>query len=248
MRNQQYEAAAAYVARHCVAQPDLGAHVGIEPERLAELAAAGVVPQPTYWVGRDWISSAIAQLGEAKGEAQGWYAPAVVTWLRRAVVLAQTRTTERLIDALAGWLAADLQTALTACSDTARAYGWSDMFRGEACDIYRVRDYVDASWNDWMSGAWAVCLRRFDGHHLATKEIERQRIAALMARAPEVDRLALFNAMARLDAVLLPFAPHERELGTPGRFLNEPARRFSLPWPEGDGAVSGPDALATARA
>ena len=236
MDRTDYIAATAYVRRTCVASAELAAAVGVPAARIEALAEAGVAPQPTYRITGRAVVSAIGAVGEiAEGEtAAAYYGPSVAPWLRRALVLAEGRG-GGLKDPLLDWLAGDLAAALEARAEEARAFGWNHVFCGAGCDPRAVRDEVAGYWDGWMRGGWAVCLVRFDGHHLATKEIERRRMARLTQEAgprpgPET-RLALLDAMARLDAVLLPFAPHERTGGTPGLFIDEPARRFALPWP-----------------
>lgn len=235
MTGEQLRASAAYVAAHCVSAAELAARVGVSPADLAGLDAAGVLPAPTYRVGRRSVISAIRALGEPEDDAEGWYGIAVVDWLRRAALLAEQTPPGRMADSMADWLARDLQFELQAQAHDAQRFGWAQLFEDGACRLPAARAYVDGEWRGWMLGGWAVCLRRFDGRHLATKEIERRRIAALTgeggrARLEADERLEVADAMRRLDAVLLPFAPHERPHGTPGLFLDAPARRYGLPW------------------
>lgn len=82
-----------------------------------------------------------------------------------------------------------------------------------------------------LQGGWAVCLRRWDGHHVVTKDLGRARIDALAQGADiltDAWRLKLFNAVERLDAVALPFAPYERPHGTPGKFIDATRKRYRL--------------------
>ena len=236
-RSAAYPAAVAYIHRHCVAERDLAAAVGIPAAALQALAEAEVVPCATYRIGPQGVWSQITRLGIVDfATAEGFFAPAAIGWLRRAALLAEDTAPADLRGALEAWLAADLATALDAQHDAARAFGWGHLFEGDRCDPILALTEARSCWGDWMDGVWAVCLRRFDGHHLAVKEIERGRIARLTsgceARAlPAADRLALLDAMARLDAVLMPFAPHERADTTPGLFLDRPAAQYGLPWP-----------------
>ena len=255
MIEEQVRASAAYVAAHCVPAAELAARVGVSPAELAGLEAAKVVPAPTYRVGRRSVISAIRALGEPEDGAEDWYGMAVVDWLRRAAVLAEQTPPGWMVETMADWLAGDLQAELQAQAADAQAFGWGHMFADGVCDRRAARAYVDGEWRGWMLGGWAVCLRRFDGRHLAVKEIERRRIAALTGEGGKAllepdERLAGVDAMRRLDAVLLPFAPHERPHGTPGIFLDEPARRYGLPWtpPFGDATTPPPyPAAATGR-
>ncbi|HEY2357659.1 MAG TPA: DUF6058 family natural product biosynthesis protein [Phenylobacterium sp.] len=243
MDRRNHRAAADYVRRHCIASALLPAAVGASPEAIARLAKAGVAPQPTYRVTPTAVVSAIGQIGEiAPGEgAEDYFGIAVGPWLRRALVLAEQGEGSGLEAALLDWLAGDLVAALDARAEDALAWGWAHLTRGGRFDRGAAREEVASHWHGWMVGGWAVCLRRFDGHHLATKEIERRRIAHLTAGGDALSangRLALLDAMSRLDSVLLPFAPHERPTGTPGLFIDEPVRRFGLPWPSFEGLAA----------
>lgn len=236
MSDAAYAAAVAYVTTRHVPETALAAAAGLSGHQFAHLAEAGVVPQPTYRVGPAGVASSIGRIGAPPGpEARGYYGPAVVHWLRRAAVLAERLPARDLGETLEQWLAADLGAALAARPDDAMAYGWSHVLRGGHPDPRALRDEVASYRDGWRDGGWAVCLRRFDGHHLVTKEIERRRIAALTeeGRRPALapaERLAVLDAMIRLDSVLLPFAPHERPTGTPGRFIDSVAERYALPY------------------
>lgn len=229
------DAAARYVANYCVAGSDLAAAAGLRADALAILRQAGVVPDPTYKVSPYGVSSAIGNVGDtARGDATGHFGPAVAPWLARASLLLASVDALALHEALINWLATDLAAALRARAAEARLFGWGHLFDEDRCDLERVREEVASYWGGWMNGGWAVCLRRFDGHHLATKEIERRRIASLTqegcAQSLSLDdRLALFDAIARLESVLLPFAPHERPRGTPGVYIDAPSERYGLP-------------------
>jgi hypothetical protein len=229
-------AAADYVRRHCIPRAELARAVGGSAGDLQQLVDAGVVPEATYRVTATAVVSAIGAVGAISPDepSQDYFGPSVAMWLRRALVLADGDCGAGLSETLQAWLTGDLAAALAARPGEAKAYGWNHVMRDGGIDPMAVRREVDSYWPGWMRGGWAVCLRRFDGHHLATKEIERCRIADLDSgegRLSPVRRLALLDAIDRLDAVLLPFAPHERPSGTPGQFIDGPVRRRGLPWP-----------------
>jgi hypothetical protein len=136
--------------------------------------------------------------------------------------------------ALEAAFAESFRSALRRQVGDARLYAWRHLFEpnGELNEP-AIDEEVRTLSADWMNGGWAVCLRKWDGHHVVTKDLERARITAITedgARetlAP-IDRAALRDAITRLDAVILPFAPHERPHGTPGLFIDRMRERYSV--------------------
>lgn len=230
------ESAAAYVVRVCVPSTMLAEVCGLSKATLDRLDELSVVPGPTYRIHADSVASAIAKFGVTDRDAsEAYFGPAVVSWLRGAAQFSEGEAIANLDGALKAWLADDLAQALQRRGAEAEGLGWGHLFRAGMRDRDLVYAEVKSYWAGWMTGGWAVCLRRFDGHHLATKEIERQRISRLTDAGQASglsyqERVALFDAIDRLDAVLLPFAPHERQAGTPGRFIDAPTQRHALPW------------------
>lgn len=228
----------AYLRRHGTVGAELAAASGLGAAELSDLERAGVVPQPTYRVGEGWVESAIGHCGRPDGPpVETYYGPAVVAWLQRAAVLARLEAPD-VRTAMLDWLARDLAEALAKAGADAEKYGWSHVLRDGRPDRALVRAEVDSYWAGWMRGGWAVCLRRFDGHHLAVKEIERRRLAAFTRDWTVADlggpvALAVVDAMRRLDSVLMPFAPCERATGTPGLYLDRTGAQYGLPWPVG---------------
>jgi hypothetical protein len=228
-----------YVQQVCIASRDLAAAIGISPNQLAILRSAGCVPQPTYRVFPNGaVVSAVRIFGEPVGTPTEFYSPAVVWWIRRASTLARSVDSASLSAALKGWLETELSQALQAAASDVAAYSisfaWSHLLDGTQIAKDQVSKEADTIWDDWMNGAWAVCLRRFDGFHLVTKEVERARIASITSggkrkRLDAEARLQLFDAIGRLDSVMLPFAPHERPHGTPGQFIDAVLELYDLP-------------------
>lgn len=243
-RTGAYVAAVEYVAKICTPAEKLAEATGLSQGEFDRLKEAGVVPAPTYTVTARRVVSAVADLGEALADAdsagvteigQGYFGPAVPVWLRRAAVMATGLEDGGLQARLQRWLADDMAAILEARAAEARDLGWSHVFTDGRLDPAKLQTEAQVHWEDWMNGGWAICLRQFDGHHLVTKEVERARITRLTGGGERPDlspdeRLKLIDAMSRLDAVILPFAPHERPLGTPGRFIDAPARQYGLPW------------------
>ncbi len=74
------------------------------------------------------------------------------------------------------------------------------------------------------------CLRRFSGESCVGKEALRARIRLHMDDVPgyRLDDNALFDLVERLESLVLPFAPWQRESGTPGRAIDAPLAMLGL--------------------
>ena len=94
------KAAAAYVARVCVHRSRL----------------AGVAPQPTYRIYVDGVASAIATCGFTDlGASEAFFGPAVISWLRRAVLVPERPADAGLCGAPS--LGEIAQPSLVVCGD-----------------------------------------------------------------------------------------------------------------------------------
>jgi len=236
-----------YVRHVCIAFRELSDAIGVGSDGLARLLNSGCIPQPTYRVySNGAVVSAVRRLGEPVGASLDYYSPAVIWWLRRASTLAPSLTDAALPDALKRWLKSDLSAALLSAANDAHrykdAFSWSHLLDQKQIIESKLEEEINKIWDDWMSGAWAVCLRRFDGYHLVTKEIERARIASITNNGERgvldrQSRLQLFDAISRLDSVILPFAPHERPHGTPGLFIDAMLERYQLLCPTSEHSI-----------
>jgi hypothetical protein len=229
-----YARARTYVESTATARGALSQALGISQTELDALNAAGAMPTPTYVVYADAIVSPIRQLGTPDDGAVGteYFCPAVLGWLRHAALLQQSK--HDTLPALEAAFAESFRSALRRQVSDARLSAWRHLFdaRGELIED-AVNEELRTLSADWMNGGWAVCLRKWDGHHVVTKDIERARITMLTddgkAEAlASIDRMALRDAIARLDAVILPFAPHERPHGTPGLFIDRMRERYGV--------------------
>lgn len=221
-----------YVRRHCLTPPALAQAAGLTEGRLRDLVAARCLPGPTYGLAPSLtVRSAIRS--EALAQPEEWFGAAVVPWARRA---ADSTQLPELATQLRREFTADFRQALLASEG--RNHGWTELFDATgAIDEAALAKALDEIWEEhWLGGAYGVCLRRFDGHHLVTKLVERSRIRALTEEGAKpalgpAEAEQVTAAMARLDAVLTPFAPHERPHGTPGLWIDRIADRYGLPHP-----------------
>ncbi|OWJ66575.1 DUF6058 family natural product biosynthesis protein [Inquilinus limosus] len=222
-----------YMRRRCLTPAALAQAAGLTGERLRALIAARCLPGPTYVLDPSLtVRSAIRS--EALAQPEEWFGGAVAPWARRAAEA--TLPLPELAAQFRQAFAADFRHALLASEG--RRFGWTELFDAAGTiDEAAFAKALDEIWEEnWLGGAYAVCLRRFDGRHLVTKLVERSRIRALTEEGGKpsltpAEAEQVTAAMARLDAVLTPFAPHERPHGTPGLWIDRIAERYDLPHP-----------------
>jgi hypothetical protein len=223
-----------YVRRHCLTPSALAQAAGLTEGRLRELIAARCLPGPTYVLG-PFLTARSAIRSETLGpQPEEWFGVAVLHWACRAAE--STLPLPELADRLRQDFTADFRRALLASEG--RIHGWAELFDAAgAIDESAFAKALDEIWEEnWLGGAYAVCLRRFDGRHLVTKLVERSRIRALTEEESKpalspAEAAEVTAAMVRLDAVIMPFAPHERPHGTPGLWIDRIAARYGLPHP-----------------
>lgn len=224
----------AYIEATATPRDQLAAASGLDERDLAAIEVAGALPAPTYVVFENAIRSPIRALGEASGTQTGraYYCPSVLWWLRRAALMQTTESA--LLERLEGWFAGSFAQALHEQATDARRFGWAHLFDASGViDARALATEVRSLCADWLNGGWAVCLRRWDGRHAVTKDLERARIAAITNERSCNDLsanqyLTLLDAIDRLDSVMLPFSPYERPHGTPGLFIDAMRKRYSL--------------------
>ena len=227
----------AYVERHFVQLPELAARAGTDGVTAGELVAAGVAPQPSY---RIWPSGAFsspvggAHGGEPAGPSADWYSPAAAWWIRRALGMAEAPAT--IARLFADSFVADFVAQLAGLPDGHLAY--PQIYVDGALSPTAAEALARTEWADWIDGGYGVCLRHWSAADAIAKMLQRGRIIALTDGGTREtleprDRLALLEAMERLDAVLLPFAPHQRPTGTPGLWIDRILVRYGLGRPIG---------------
>lgn len=227
-----------YVERHFVGLQDLADRAGTDIAAVADLVTAGALPQPSY---RIWPNGAFSSpVGGAHGGApQGiptdWYSPAAIWWLRRALGLGLAPS--EIAQRFAAEFGADFVARLRALPDGHLAY--PDVYVDGVLSADVADGLAAAEWADWIDGGYGVCLRHWSAADAIAKMLQRGRIIALTDGASRdaltpSDRLALLEALERLDAVMLPFAPHQRPTGTPGLWIDRILVRYGLGRPIGD--------------
>lgn len=219
-----------YVERYFVPLDELARLGGVSLDALIALIAAHAIPGPIYslWSNGAFWSPIGGQHGpEPVGAATHWYAPAAAWWVRRSHGLTPAAAAiafkERFI--------ADFVTRLA--SEPQGHLGYPKVYQSGSFDPHAAAEAARSEWRDWIDGGYGVCLRQADAHHAITKTCRRAAIVAITdeGRAtrltPEQTDL-LLTAMEQLDAVMLPFAPHQRPNGTPGLWLDAMLARYGL--------------------
>lgn len=229
-----------YLDRHFLEMDALAHRAGVSPAFVNALIAARAIPGAIYSVwpnGAFWSAVGGLHDGPPAGASRDWFSPAAIWWIRRAAVLGSTPadTETKFREGFLAAFAAQLPHAPDA------RLGYPDLFAGGTPDPVRIEAAALAEWNDWIEGGYGVCLRHWDVPSLLAKTIGRARILALTGEGrrldlPPAEKLALLDAMEGLEAVMLPFAPHQRPHGTPGLWIDAMLVRYGLGGGE-EGAV-----------
>jgi Family of unknown function (DUF6058) len=119
----------------------------------------------------------------------------------------------------------------------ARAYFEAGFRKAAAAEGLAVdAEVVEAEWHDYLTGAYAVCLRDVTPENMARKTALVERISALLDRPEEDDpawRSRLRDAVDGLDGLERPFSPDRDRRDPPSRvrLIEEPRRRFPEAFP-----------------
>jgi len=158
---------------------------------------------------------------------------AATWWVRRASLLVDGGLTDPHLVAvqLRETFRADFTQAVVT-SPIARL-GYPDLFDGGKIALDACNSRADREWADWINGGYGVCLRRFDANSLVTKTCEVTRNQMISEngtkdRLTQVERLSLLDAIEKLDAVMLPFAPYQRPSGTPGKWIDKLMYKYNF--------------------
>ena len=197
--------------------------VGISASDLGELIGAGCGPGAIYaFSGRyGWWSALAGHVdghdGPPPSDAERWFAPAAVWGLRRAT-LARRRgaSLEEAARQNAALFTEEFIEALERLPEA--RFGFADCFDANGIIDTIARARAVEEWAAWVGGGYAVCLRIFTGETCVRKESLGAWLKAHIAD-PESHPLtaeALLSICERLAQLMLPFAPWQRPLGTPG--------------------------------
>lgn len=221
----------AYVARWFIDGERLAAAVGCGGGELQDLIDAGAAPGPTYVRQAAGWWSALDDHGPHDPDGERWYAADAAWWLRRAGLARRSDLDPRVAAAanLAAFTA-QFQQALAGEALARRAY--PQVFGATGLDPASAAAQARLEWDDWLGGAYGVCLRAFTGWTCAAKEILaivlREHLDAPAGDARRLSDDVALDLAHRLSSLILPFSPQERPTGTPGRVIDRLLRESGL--------------------
>jgi hypothetical protein len=197
--------------------------VGLSTSDLNDLVDAGCGPGAIYAFSSRyrWWSALAGHVDGHEGppplEAERWFAPAAAWGFRRAIL---ARRLGASLEEAAGLNAAlfteEFIDALERLPEA--RFGFADCFDENGIIEAVARARAAEEWAAWIGGGYAVCLRIFTGETCVRKESLGAWLKAHMAN-PESHPLTAEAALSiceRLAQLMLPFAPWQRPLGTPG--------------------------------
>ena len=191
--------------------------VGVATGRVEQLVAAGCAPGPIYAFGDEGWWSALGADGPAPG-GEHWYSPGAAWGLRQAELLTRDgRTPADAAMALRDRFAAAFVIALSHQRHARAAF--AGCFSGEAVDAEAATAAAQDEWASWLQGGYGVCLRVFTAETCVAKESLGAWLKQKIAE-PDHDPAELLGDAEALAGLILPFAPWQRPVGTPGRTID----------------------------
>lgn len=224
-----------YVARYFVDFDAIVRRSGADVLVVQSLLEAGAAPGVIYARQSDgqWWSALGACVGREPEKPTTihtpWYSPASVWWLRRALLkMSSGSTAEAAALHNEKTFVEGFVRSLADTDDAALAY--PSAFEGDEVNMSEAQRVGAAEWAAWVQGAYGVCLRRFSARSCVEKEALRARIVAAGEGSPQhqMSDEALFEKVEQLESLLMPFAPYERQDGSPGRAIDAPLARMKL--------------------
>lgn len=224
---------------------------GLPVEETTNLINAGCAPGVIYALGADgsWWSALAASTGDAPAapaaSALRWYAPGSAWWIRKAVFCMRGGFSPgaAAISNRDGF-ERDFLEAIRCTQGARLAFAECFSEGGEVAPI-RALDRARAEWGGWINGAYGVCLRDFTAPSCVRKESLAAMLKAHLATPSALDLSAeeALSMAQELAALMTPFAPWERQGGTPGKTIDVVLRRFGLgedlPYPATSRPVGG---------
>ncbi len=209
----------------------------ISPEQFNALIEAKAMPGPIYKI---WNNDAVwspvgGQHGNPDSEqpVSTWYTAAALWPARQAKLMMESESLspDQVTPMFEREFTGDFRAALLA--NGAQAFEYQSLFNGPDLDEQKLLEQSQLEWQSWIGGGYAVCLRRWDGSHPVIKNVEIARIRTLTGDGKKpalttAEQKTLLNAIKRLDEVMLPFAPYQRPLGSPGKWVDQILAKYGL--------------------
>ena len=212
------ETARRYVERWFWTLEALAGSVGSTPDEVATLIVAGCAPGPIYVHQADgtWWSALGATPPPPPGEA--WYAPGAAWGLRRAILARRGGATpNEAAAANRARFVRDFVVEIGRVEDAARAF--PRCFADGRIDADAAAVVAAEEWASWIAGGYGVCLRVFTAATCIAKESLGAAMKAALAEG-DGDPADLLDQAEALAGLVLPFAPWQRPVGTPGRTID----------------------------
>jgi len=214
-----------YVERWFWTLDDLAQAVGVTPTRIEQLIAAECAPGPIYARGGDGWWSALGADGAAPA-GEHWYSPGAAWGLRQAELATRGGNSPAVAAAMLRDTFAD-RFAKALSHQRYAQVAFASCFSRDAVDPDAACATARDEWASWIQGGYGVCLRVFTAETCVAKESLGAGLKAAFA-APDYDAAALLADAEILAGLLLPFAPWQREAGTPGRTIDRLLREQRL--------------------
>jgi hypothetical protein len=190
-------------------------------DQVRALIEAGAAPGPIYAFqeAEGWWSALSAFKGEQAAVpstgSTAWYTPAAIYWLRRAFLVLRSGASPAAAaasnrEAFIGQFVEALKV------EPLSAANYPQCFPDGTLDLAAAREAGASEWANWQNGSFAVCLRSFTGTAVVTKESFARRLRTELAGERTMPDAELLDMAERLASVMMPFAPFERPICTPG--------------------------------
>ena len=207
-----------YVERHFWAIEELADAAGEAVPRIGELIAAGCAPKPVYGVRDGHWSSALEEGFDPSAQDAVWHSRGSVWCLRRALAAGRAGASDvEAASLLRRTFAVGFAEALATVEGARLAF--PRCFAADAVDPAAASAAASREWDDWLDGGYGVCLRTFTARNCVAKEALAASLKAALAEGAYDQGRLLQDAEALAD-LMLPFAPWQRESGTPGRTID----------------------------
>jgi hypothetical protein len=233
-----------YIERCFVPFEALVRQSGAAEKEIAELihgrASAGIVYSRR--ADGSWWSALAALMGQDEAsppfDGAHWYSPASLYWLRRASLA--RRKGASIAEAASGNSETFTQQFVSALElEPLAPFNYPDAFVGEALDHKAAGKIAESEWHNWTCGAYAVCLRSFTGQSCVGKEsLGRALRTEFDSDQRTLTDEQVVDLVERLATLLMPFAPFERPVGTPGIAVDRVLHRLDLGHEEPYGATA----------
>lgn len=219
-----------YIFQHFLTLDQVAEQSGVPLEKLTALQKANCLPGPAYRLkGSVTVSSLFGEHEEMI--PQDYYPHSHVIKARE---LAEAG------DDLAVIASQQEEAFKTSYKDVllrmhAKDYGLAHLFTENGDVAGKAADQLlDSEWQHYLDGTYGLCTKSAMAEDIAAKEIMITKIKWLIDRleSDEADQEALLPQLKRsvdlLDHISMPFAPHERERSSRGKYIDSVRAKYCI--------------------